>query len=415
MEGWTVVIPIPSREIGCLRFSAKELDSASRGFARALDDFIGKLESFAAAKLNDPKARAFDYEMKIGLAGNSPVERHYRGFHKLEGGPGSDPLPPRFCLEAFRAKVHQIRKHVAAHPGSSFRFDMEVSIKVFEKFTWKEFPADAPESEEYTTKIECDFDFLPLEPLDPSEIPAFDEEDPSLLLGPLKVYAAESDSDRSRSEEVSTLGSDPIARTKRESVSKKFDRSWLLESVSRLRAFGFFEDLAALAENELVAALRKRYRALWLCEMGDERFPGWLWDIQLITLDPARTWRQDPECAVCEANKVYEQLLGELAGISRGRFAPTKIKERWSGEEGPIEVSFLLGREKVRLQPLYELDYVSLSAVAQLNRSIECLGFQFEVPHFDANDCVVVALTADEKAVLGKERGWKFCDAVASR
>jgi hypothetical protein len=188
-------------------------------------------------------------------------------------------------------------------------------------------------------------------------------------------------------------------------------QDWVAEAVTFYRAWGFFTKSAALSNSELADQL---FQA-WDSEYNDEFNRDISFDKQDIELfilrqDETRVWWADTECDVLEGNERYVEALQRWGEISRGAFQPTAVRERWASDEGPIEIEFMLDKQRHRIQPRYLDDYLDVGILHDINEIIRHTGVQFAVYEFFDQTAFILALTEREKQLLQAERGWRFAD-----
>jgi hypothetical protein len=181
----------------------------------------------------------------------------------------------------------------------------------------------------------------------------------------------------------------------------------LLERVRLFRELGFFADAAGQFDEEVVASLDGRYRAVMT---GEPDFSGPLGDQVLLGLDQDRVWWEDLESDVFPGQDAYVRIFAEWARISRGAFLPTNVREEWAGEEGPVTITFTLDGQEHRL--VSEMDeWIDLGLLNEIDELIRPSGYSFDssIQTYDQTAMAVV-LTADEKARLLRERPELFAD-----
>lgn len=183
------------------------------------------------------------------------------------------------------------------------------------------------------------------------------------------------------------------------------EKNWFVETIEYFRSLNFFERYKQLSTAELAGIVSD-----WLKQDWDEELesPNILLELSLLSFDEDRVWWDDTEADVCRANLVYAKTLQAWRRISRGTFLPEEVEEHWETEEGPIEVSFTLTSQPVKLYPEYLEDYIDLNLLPQINKLIDKSNMQFELYQpFDQTGFVVV-LTDQEKKMLQKKRSWRF-------
>ncbi len=168
---------------------------------------------------------------------------------------------------------------------------------------------------------------------------------------------------------------------------------------------GFFA-----GEDPLTAARRiaAAFRAEW-----EEEPPlaTRLDELQLLGYDADRVWFQDIERDVIEGNDEYVAALREWARIARGDFSPSKVRERWRTEDGPVTIEFTLNGRAHRIEAASQGDFLDLCVLTSgINPIIARTGRQFAIYRPDAalgQQAFVVAITARERRTL-ERRGWAF-------
>lgn len=166
-----------------------------------------------------------------------------------------------------------------------------------------------------------------------------------------------------------------------------------------------FRKIATKADEELATAI-----ATWRADLsGEDLNPAeYLADLIVLGFDDERIWWRDTEADVGSGNTVYVQTLKEWSAISRGTFLPENVREDWTTEEGPIELTFVHRGQVVKLTPQYLDDYIDLGLLTSINSLIRNSGIRLELyKPFDQTG-FIVALTASEKKRLEQERGWQF-------
>lgn len=185
----------------------------------------------------------------------------------------------------------------------------------------------------------------------------------------------------------------------------QFSQQWLLQTIKYFRAFGFFRKQSDKSDEELATAIIS-----WRAEVsGEDLNPSSIFsDLIVLSFDEERIWWKDTEADVCSGTTVYVQTIKEWSAISRGTFLPENVREDWTTEEGPIELTFFHNSQAIKLTPQYLDDYIDLGLLMLINSLIRSSGIQFELyKPFDQTG-FIVALTASEKRRLETERGWQF-------
>lgn len=188
---------------------------------------------------------------------------------------------------------------------------------------------------------------------------------------------------------------------------------WMAESVRYFRGSGFFADLTGKSDVDALADVRRRLGAT----VVDPKDP--LADQRLLFADTARVWWRGIDAEPMPKNRTYERTLREWTAISRGALAPADVKETWDYDEEDeggirklkverIDVSFTHQGQKHSLRPRYLADRLDVDALLKLNDVIAASGYRFEPVASSDDTAFVVALTAEEKSRLVRERGWRF-------
>lgn len=184
---------------------------------------------------------------------------------------------------------------------------------------------------------------------------------------------------------------------------------WLAVSVRYFRDMGFFSRYAKLSDDRIASKLRDFQMKGWETELDPE---DELVDLSVVRADTKRVWWEDTQADVGAGNNVYVRTLKEWAGISRGAFQPTRIRENWQTERGPIWVHFSWNDAQQRIQPAYRHDYLDINILRDINSLVGASGYRFEVYEQFDESAFVVALTRTEKEKLERERGWRFMDEL---
>ena len=180
----------------------------------------------------------------------------------------------------------------------------------------------------------------------------------------------------------------------------------LVKNVAFFRQLGFFAAWANKDDEDVAGALYDLHERQWGAGFSDER---WLADLELLRWDAARVWWNDTEADVGPGNDIYVETLKEWMAISRSVFRPTRVKESWEGDAGPIDVSFQLGRAKHVVRPRFMDDYIDVEGLLRaVNPLIASSGVAFCMYEPFDQTAFVVALTAAEFAVHRDERHWRF-------
>jgi hypothetical protein len=174
--------------------------------------------------------------------------------------------------------------------------------------------------------------------------------------------------------------------------------------VADLRKLGLFADRAGLSDEDLGAEITAALGDTW----GDvSQIPDRLVDLTVADQDRHRVWWRDLEADVVKENEVYAQTIAEWGEISEGDFLPTDIVETWSGDTGPVVVTYKLGQVEQRLTPAYLEDWIDPTILVPINASIAASGRRFELYKAFDQSAFVMAITADERRAF-EGRGWCF-------
>ncbi|MEA2357100.1 MAG: hypothetical protein QOI62_360 [Solirubrobacteraceae bacterium] len=177
------------------------------------------------------------------------------------------------------------------------------------------------------------------------------------------------------------------------------------EFVRLYQRLGFFENERP---EDVVSRLDRAYRRDW----GEEpRIRTRLDELALLGYGSHRVWFQDIERDVIEGNDEYALTLREWARISRGAFAPRRIREQWRSEEGPVTISFDLNGRARAVRAESQGDFLDLCVLTTgINPLIAKSGRQFAIYRPDAElgqMAFVLTITDRERRLLNKQ-GWVF-------
>lgn len=201
------------------------------------------------------------------------------------------------------------------------------------------------------------------------------------------------------------------------------------EPVAALRRLEFFHSHERLSDRELARDIHRSIRRQLVTERllhrTPDRPPNW-WavarnvdephlssrdeiDLLAAAEDLERIWWEPLEQVIPGAEG-YIRALSRWAEISRGTFRPSNIRESWGNDWEPVLVTFEHGGVEHLFTHLTgynnQLDTESLRDF--LNPLIASSGIQFEIVDLHHIPNIVVALTADEREYLTRERGWSF-------
>jgi hypothetical protein len=177
----------------------------------------------------------------------------------------------------------------------------------------------------------------------------------------------------------------------------------LVDAVRVYRRAGLFAD-SARTDEAVAVELAERHEDEWgepLVPPPADR-PAQLTDILIMAADPTRVWWDDTEADVVPGNDAYVALVGELAAISGGAFAPVEVVERWDGEDGPVGVSITTsdGR-RVEVSPRVDGEWLDVGSVVDgLNRLLPATGRRFWRADTGDQTALVASLTDTERSII---------------
>lgn len=178
---------------------------------------------------------------------------------------------------------------------------------------------------------------------------------------------------------------------------------WLSEAVRYFRSLGFFE--SALSDDQVGEEIKAYWRGEW-----DEFLAGTRdrpsADQLLLVADTKRVWWHDLE-GVYQGANFYVDVLNEWAAISRGQFFPEQIQESWHGEDGPVEVSFVLNGNRHSFVHRSG-DFLEHEILQLINQALASTRFRYEVATDYGDSNWIAMLDQNEKQRLQRERGWHF-------
>jgi hypothetical protein len=171
-----------------------------------------------------------------------------------------------------------------------------------------------------------------------------------------------------------------------------------------LRRLGLFGGRPDTSDAALIDEVTRSLADRW----GDPAdVPAPLLDLAIAEHDSTRVWWRDLEADVVEGNDVYVQTIAEWGEISVGAFLPTAITETWSGDSGPVTVSYQLDGEEKTLSPAYLEDWIDPGILVPINESIEGSGRRFELYKAFDQTALVMVLTDEERRAF-EGRSWCF-------
>jgi len=200
-------------------------------------------------------------------------------------------------------------------------------------------------------------------------------------------------------------------QTKKES---KISKEQVLENIQTLRNAGFFEVYESMSDLEvydtIYADRKKRYS-----EIFEKQYdPGMDLDaIKLAECDKTKLLFIDLEADVAMDNNVYIQVIKAFGILSNKKFDPTGIKEQWTSETGPIDVSFKSNDSLIKFKPEYQDDWLHESVfkvcLAELERnSIRITDCLSDDGYGYGQAIAIMRLTEKEQKILENKLSWKF-------
>lgn len=191
----------------------------------------------------------------------------------------------------------------------------------------------------------------------------------------------------------------------------------MTENLETLRQAGFFKNFESLTDAELLETLRKRRKEEYSEMFGYDYTPADFSDLtELLLQDDTKFLDIDLEADVLNGNNVYVSVLQDFAKASNGHFNPIEVKEVWSSDEGPIEVSFLSNGEKIVFEPEYLDDWIDGQVFDVINVEMKkvcnetfmfCSGPKDE---WFGQNVIHIRLTENEKQLLKEKLNWNFPD-----
>jgi len=187
--------------------------------------------------------------------------------------------------------------------------------------------------------------------------------------------------------------------------------NWTDQAILYFKQFGYFAQYSQLNDEEYVSKIKEAIGSGYLYAEGGE--PTHFDLVRLLTQDTRRVWWGDAE--VVDYDTVYTDIVTQWSDISRGAFAPSEIKERWSDDNQSVMLSFMHGGDIYSIAPKVNLDWLDLSVLNKINNIISPSGYCFYV--FDEpydQTVIIICLTAEEKDQLEADLGISFQHLRAS-
>ncbi len=194
----------------------------------------------------------------------------------------------------------------------------------------------------------------------------------------------------------------------------KISKEQVLENIQTLRNAGFFEVYESMSDLEvydtIYADRKKRYS-----EIFEKQYdPGMDLDaIQLAEYDRTKLLFIDLEADVAMDNNIYVEVIKAFRILSNNKFEPTDIKEQWTSETGPIEVSFKSDGSLIKFEPEYQDDWLHESVFKICQEELERKSIRI-------TDCLsddgygygqaiaIMRLSEKEQKILENKLNWKF-------
>lgn len=183
----------------------------------------------------------------------------------------------------------------------------------------------------------------------------------------------------------------------------------LKTAVGFYQGLGFFQndEFSKLSKAEFLIKIGANHFRNRFAQTQDHISRPQVWEQELLAKDKTRVCWEDPEF-VFENTHFYARLLERLAKISRGKFAPTHITEKWlklaESEHPIISLSFEVDDQTYCFWINRCTDYARPEFIAQLNQIVATYGVQFWV--YETDDWFIVCQTDDEVLKM-LERGYK--------
>jgi len=168
------------------------------------------------------------------------------------------------------------------------------------------------------------------------------------------------------------------------------------------RGIGWFAKWAGVSDKELLANVLALFETQDFDRpSADERGA----DVSLMALDRDRVWWSDLEADLCDGNRVYVELVNDLARISRGTITVTDVTERWAGEEGPITVEFTANGLRQTVQPEYKDDWITAEVFLAFKSLLNPTPYRLYTWDTQGQDYFCVVLRDEESRLIRKKRG----------
>ena len=179
--------------------------------------------------------------------------------------------------------------------------------------------------------------------------------------------------------------------------------AWTLETVTRLRALGFFAQWEG-EDGQVAAELDERRRIV----TGSPWDPDDPWsELELAAEDTARVWWRDTEADVAPGSQAYVTAIGQWAAISRGALVPEHVEEQWDQQAGQVAIRVLLDGVTHELVAQILDDYLDTTVVDQLNELLANRGVAFEQVVTSDQTAYLIVVSPEEKQALS-DHGWPF-------
>ncbi len=131
-------------------------------------------------------------------------------------------------------------------------------------------------------------------------------------------------------------------------------------------------------------------------------------DLLLLRYDSHRVVFEDLTRRIRWGKNRYGSALEGLAQISRGSFSPQRMTEEWLGPEGPVVLEFFHEGRPYRIQAQMDDHRFDMMVLVQLNLALFGSPYRFEVIDPLTGSVFITALTAEERALIERERRLPF-------